>query len=180
MADQRHRVLLIGEVPALQRLTARLLEQAGYVVTTAPTGEEGLRLARQCPPDIVLLNVALPDMSGVEVCRRIRGEPALAAACIILLSHPGTGLPPQAAIPAAEADGYISHPISEREFLTHMEALARLKRAAEALRLDRARLETLYRLSQMVNEPEQEIKDFALEAGVAMTRSKIGYIYFMS
>ena len=55
-----------------------------------------------------------------------------------------------------------------------------LRKAEENLHLNNARFETLYKLSQMINEPAKVIKDFALEAGVSMTKSKIGYIYFMN
>ena len=84
------RILVIEDDPHLLRATSRLLEGAGWDVIEAMEGNEGLRLAREQQPDLVLLCVVLPDMDGFEVCRRIKAEPATARSLVVLISHSTT------------------------------------------------------------------------------------------
>jgi PAS domain S-box-containing protein len=126
--------LVVGDDVALRHGTSRLLDKAGYEVIEAATGADGLRLTREQRPDLILLDVMLPDVDGVEVCRRIKADPALVGCCVVLLS----GLKPadedQAAGLASNADDYIARPISERELVARVRAMIRLKRTQEALR----------------------------------------------
>lgn len=75
--DGRSSVLVIDDVDDLRLMIRLALEDAGYTVLEAPTGAEGLRLLRDEPPDLVLLDIRLPDMSGWDVLRRLarKGTP---------------------------------------------------------------------------------------------------------
>ncbi|MGH7675632.1 MAG: response regulator [Gemmatimonadales bacterium] len=81
------RALVIDDDPDLLLLVRRTLEfTAGWQVVTALSGAQGLELARADPPDVVLVDLMMPDMDGYEVCRRIKGEPATAAVPVVLLT----------------------------------------------------------------------------------------------
>ena len=68
------KILIVDDTPANLRLLGDLLTMKGYAVATAPNGEEGIRLYESGAPDLVLLDVHLPDMTGFEICRRIRTQ----------------------------------------------------------------------------------------------------------
>ena len=72
------RILVVDDTPANVKLLADVLGARGYVVSTAASGKEALdRVATDCP-DLVLLDVVMPEMSGYEVCKQIRSDPAIA------------------------------------------------------------------------------------------------------
>ncbi|HMB04569.1 MAG TPA: response regulator [Isosphaeraceae bacterium] len=81
--------LIVEDHPDQARLVAQLLRLRDYVPIVAETGEAGLRLARQHAPDIVLLDLMLPDISGFEVCRRLRTDRATMLTPIIMLTALG-------------------------------------------------------------------------------------------
>jgi PAS domain S-box-containing protein len=138
MMDSRPRVLIVDDSPAAQELGASLLHEAGYVVAGATTGGEALRLAAEFRPDIVLLDVVLPDQSGIEVCRRLKSAPETCASLVALISSMETASDRQAEGLEVGADTYIVRPIPNRELLARIAALARLKRTEDALHVSRA------------------------------------------
>lgn len=81
------RALVIDDDPDLLVLVRRTLEfTAGWQVQTAPSGTRGLELARAEPPDVVLVDLMMPDMDGYEVCRRLKADAATAAVPVVLLT----------------------------------------------------------------------------------------------
>jgi DNA-binding response OmpR family regulator len=83
------RILVIEDDPGSRRCFDFLFEKEGYQVIVASNGLEGLRMARQDNPDILILDVMLPGLDGFEVCHRLRSEPATAKLPIIMLSAKG-------------------------------------------------------------------------------------------
>ncbi|HSJ59092.1 MAG TPA: PAS domain S-box protein [Anaerolineae bacterium] len=128
------RILVVDDDPALRWTTTRVLTRAGYTVDAADTGEEGLRLAAEYKPDLALLDVVLPGIDGLEVCRRIKADPALGSIYILLFSAKRIDTLEQAEGLELGADGYIIRPVSNRELLARVEAMLRLKRAEDDLR----------------------------------------------
>jgi len=130
------RILLIDDESHLLDAASQLLSRAGYQVLEAATGAEGLALAQQENPDLILLDAGLSDMPGTEVCRRLKARPALSRSLVILLSDPGAapedgGLTTasQATPSDAEADGYLTRPIAGSRLLAWVRTLARLREA---------------------------------------------------
>lgn len=126
-------ILVVDDDPIILKMTARVLEEAGHQVLTGASGEEGLQLAQEGKPDLVLLDVVLPDIDGVEVCRRIKAAPPLDRPHVILLSGVKTETDAQSLGLESGADGYIARPVANRELLARVEAMLRLKQVEEAL-----------------------------------------------
>ena len=81
------RALIIDDDPDLISLIRRTLEfTAGWEVQTALSGAAGIALARSAPPDVILVDVMMPEMDGYEVCRRLKADAATAAVPVVLLT----------------------------------------------------------------------------------------------
>jgi diguanylate cyclase (GGDEF)-like protein/PAS domain S-box-containing protein len=122
------RLLLIEDDPALRQVTTLLLRNSEYEVFEAGTGQDGLRLARLHHPDIVLLDVILPDIDGIEVCRLLKSDPALTATFVLLISSIARDSEFQAMGIELGADDYIARPMANRELLARVGVFARLCR----------------------------------------------------
>ncbi len=82
----RPKVLVVDDEPDYLKIAARIAAKAGCAVVTAPTAADGLRAAAAERPDLVLLDVGLPDLSGFEAARRLRRAPGLAAVPVIFFT----------------------------------------------------------------------------------------------
>ena len=140
---QGTRILVVDDDPRLLRVTSRVLSASGYDVREAPTGGEALQLAQDFRPDLIVLDVILPDIGGVEVCRRIKADETLVGTYVLMFSGLRTGSENQAVGLEAGADGYIVRPITNRELLARVEAMLRLKRVEDALRQQTVQLQGL-------------------------------------
>ncbi|HFD40666.1 MAG TPA: GAF domain-containing protein [Anaerolineae bacterium] len=124
MEREQASILVIGEAASP---TADLLRRAGYRLRRAERGSEGLRLAREERPDLVWVQAALPDMEGVEICRHIRAEPALADCPVILVGQSPLSPEERAEGLEAGANVYLTPPLSERETVAQVQALLRCR-----------------------------------------------------
>jgi PAS domain S-box-containing protein len=127
------KILVVDDDPNLQKATCRVLDRAGYETLPATTGQEALELTRTKHPDLLLLDVTMPGMDGFEVCRRIKSDPDLSETYILLFSGNRTDSESQADGLDSGADGYISRPIPNRELLSRIKAVLRLKDAQAAM-----------------------------------------------
>jgi len=84
------KLLLIDDSPTVLKIMSLSLMAGGYAVTTASTGGGGLALARQQTPDVIILDVNLPDISGLELLAKLKQDPVLAAVPVLLLSGQDT------------------------------------------------------------------------------------------
>jgi DNA-binding response OmpR family regulator len=128
------RILVVDDDPHILYATSRVLREAGYTVIEARSGEECLRLARAHAPDLILLDVVMDELDGVETCRRLKADPALAHVLVALLSGVKTDPESQALGLESCADEYITRPVTSRELVARVQALLRLKQAHDELR----------------------------------------------
>jgi len=119
-------VLLVDDDRLILRSVTFLLQQEGYRVVPVASGAEALAAARRAPPDVVLLDVALPDLSGVEVCRRLRLETAVP---IIMLTARRAEAEKIVGLDAG-ADDYVTKPIGAGELAARIRAALRRGRGA--------------------------------------------------
>ena len=128
MGTEPARILVVDDDPKILSLMRRGLSFAGYAIDTAADGEEALAVARDNPPDLVVLDVMLPGLDGVEVCRRLRaGEPELP----ILMLTARDRVPDRVAGLDAGADDYLVKPFAFDELLARIRALLRRARPAD-------------------------------------------------
>ncbi len=128
------RILVVDDEPSLISLYALVLRQANYAVCTATTGAEGLACARQERPDIVLLDVMLPDISGLEVCRQLKQDAALPDLFVALCSGLSTSSAHKVDGLDCGADDYLVKPVSPEELLARIRVMIRLRETTAALR----------------------------------------------
>ncbi|MCL4203202.1 MAG: response regulator [Pirellulaceae bacterium] len=135
------RILLVDDDPEIRRSNTRLLEQAGYTVIVAEDGEQAVAAAREHRPDLILLDRDMPVLDGLEACRRIKEDPALAASFVALVSGTYTSSDEQSTGLEAGADGYVVRPIGNRELLARVAAMARIQRLTQSLRVQTVQLQ---------------------------------------
>jgi two-component system phosphate regulon response regulator PhoB len=115
-------ILLVEDDPDIRHLVSYKLAKGGFDVIEAADGPAGLREAQQHTPDLVLLDVRMPRMSGLDVCRELRARPATAAVPIIMLTARAHQADIEQAY-AAGATGYVVKPFSPRELLERVESV---------------------------------------------------------
>jgi two-component system phosphate regulon response regulator PhoB len=118
------RILIVEDEPDLLDLLDGGLRTAGFTVDLAAEGGEALRLAGANAPDLVLLDLMLPDMDGTEVCRRLRRQPATERTGIIVVSAK-SDLRDRIQAFQEGADDYVVKPFSFRELLLRVQAVLR-------------------------------------------------------
>jgi putative two-component system response regulator len=125
-------ILVVDDDPAIVHLLRRLLSAQGYIVESVPDGPSAVCAVRERPPDVVLLDVLLPGMTGYDVCRQLKHDPATRLLPVVLIS----GLSEQAQRVEglkAGADDFLTKPIEVNELLARVGSLARMKRYTDDL-----------------------------------------------
>jgi two-component system phosphate regulon response regulator PhoB len=135
-------VLIVDDEADLAGLVEWNLRAAGLDTAVAGSGEVALRLARHRTPDLMLLDLMLPDISGKEVCRRLRVDPQLKDVPVVMLTA-RSDEPDRVAGFEAGADDYVTKPFSVRELVLRVQAVLKrgTMKAAEAQRLKSGPLE---------------------------------------
>ena len=156
-------ILVVDDEPQILRALETTLRGAGYTVTTAATGEEALTLASVRPPQAVILDLVLPDRSGVEVCRELRGW---TEAPVLILSVVGEEREKVAALDAG-ADDYVTKPFGVDELLARLRAA--LRRVSDTA-------EPVIRIGELVRLTPNEfalLRLFAVNEGRLLTHRRI-------
>ena len=123
------RVLIVEDERDIRDLVLFHLEREGFQVSSASSGEEALRQVRHASPDLVLLDLMLPAMGGLEVCRKLRQDPATVALPIVMLTAKGDEVDRVLGLELG-ADDYIVKPFSPKELLARVRAVLRRARPA--------------------------------------------------
>ncbi len=126
--ERRVRVLVVEDDLANRVLLSRLLERDGYVVTAVEDGSRALVAVAEMRAEIVLLDVGLPGMDGLEVCRRLRDDPATASVSIVLLTG-RTAVEDVVEGLDAGADDFLRKPYDAAELLARLRSVTRLRAA---------------------------------------------------
>ena len=116
------KVLIADDEPNIVTSLEFLMQHSGYEVRVARNGEEALRLVDSFRPHLVLLDIMMPLKSGYEVCRRIRGDPALRQMKVVMLSAKGRESDAQEGL-ALGADAYVTKPFSTKGLLAQVREL---------------------------------------------------------
>ena len=118
------KILIVDDEPDILDLLAYNLEREGYAVIRATDGETAVRLAGEMQPDLILLDIMMPHMDGVEACRRIRLQPGGDQPFIVFLTARGEEYSEIAGLEAG-ADDYVTKPIKPRLLITRLQAVLR-------------------------------------------------------
>ncbi|MCK5351720.1 response regulator, partial [bacterium] len=122
-----HRILVVDDSPFILELVKDILIREGYEVDRAMNGHEAMLAIGEDPPDLVLLDIIMPEMSGYQVCRLIRSDERLKALPVVMMTAKDTqkdrfwGL-------EVGADAYITKPIEEQSLLETISSLLKEKR----------------------------------------------------
>ena len=141
------RILLVDDDPRLAEMVSEYLGEAGFRVTIAPDGRTGLERLSRAPFDALVLDLMLPDIDGLEVCRQVRASAAGASEIpILMLTARGDAMDRVVGLELG-ADDYLPKPFEPRELLARLRAVLRRRRrggadsAAEVLRFGRLEID---------------------------------------
>jgi DNA-binding response OmpR family regulator len=129
-ARVKPKILVVDDEPDALELIAFNLKNAGLEVLTAENGDQALRLARAQLPDLILLDLMLPEVDGLEVCKILRRDPATSAIPIIMVTAKAAEMDRVLGLELG-ADDYVTKPFSPRELVLRVKNLLRRRQAAE-------------------------------------------------
>ncbi|MFC4103766.1 MULTISPECIES: response regulator transcription factor [Paenibacillus] len=129
MSEQQHRILVVDDEERIRRLLKMYLEKEGYVIEEAEDGESALRMASGKDFDLILLDVMLPGIDGIEVCSRLR---QVKATPVIMLTAKGEEMNRVQGFEVG-ADDYVVKPFSPREVIYRVKAILRRSSATAFL-----------------------------------------------
>jgi len=134
MHETPETILNVNDNEAARYATTRILHRAGFKVLEAGTGGEALQITREDLPPLVIIDINLPDMSGVEVCRKIKTDPSTASTMVLQMSATNIAVVDRVNSLAAGADSFLVEPVEPEELEAVSRALLRLHRSESALR----------------------------------------------
>ena len=164
------RILVIEDERDLQKVLEFNLNQAGHEVLTSLGGRSGLQLARERHPDVVILDLMLPDLAGTEVCRALKRDPQTSDIAVLMLTAKGEEVDRIVGFELG-ADDYVVKPFSVRELLLRIDAIVRRrvkpeKGSERPLEFGRLRID---RDAHRVWVEEHEVELTALEFKLLVT-----------
>jgi two-component system cell cycle response regulator DivK len=123
------RILVVEDSPVNMALTVAILESAGHVILQADHAAQGIELARREQPDLVLMDIQLPDLDGLAATRRLKADPRTARVPVIALTAFAMK-GDEDETRAAGCDGYVTKPIRYKEFLAEVNSVMRRRTEA--------------------------------------------------
>ena len=162
-AQEGTTIMLVDDTPANLKLLQQMLQAKGYLVLTFPRGKMALNAAAKNPPDLILLDITMPEMNGFEVCERLKADATLKEIPVIFISALTETEDKVKAFAAGGVD-YVSKPFQFEEVNARVETHLRLRKLQ--LELSRHNLH----LEDLVKEKVQEISDSQLATINAMSK----------
>jgi adenylate cyclase len=152
------KILVVDDTPKNVKLLEDLLMAKGYSVVTALSGREALTQLENEKPDLVLLDVVMPEMSGYEVCEKIRANPATRILPVVMVTALDPGEERVKGLDAG-ADDFLTKPINRAELLARVRSLLRIKELQDEVQSQAAELsEWNKKLSQRVEEQVNQLE----------------------
>ncbi len=153
MADQS--VLVVEDTDEIRELVRTVLAKAGFDVRAVASGVECLEEVRRQPPDLIVLDLGLPDADGTEICRQVRAE----TACYVLMLTARAEEVDLLIGLAVGADGYMAKPFSPRELVARVQAMLRFPRTAAPVAPAEPAEESVRRFADLeVDEDSREVR----------------------
>ncbi|HEX6999039.1 MAG TPA: response regulator [Gammaproteobacteria bacterium] len=150
----RNLVLIVDDNEAARYVNARVLKDAGFDILETASGERAVELAQRDRPELVLLDIKLPDIDGFEVCRRLRADPRTASMAIVQISATFESAEYQVRGLEGGADTFLVSPIEPTVLVATVRAMLRLRRAEGVLReYDRRKDEFLATVAHELRNP---------------------------
>jgi len=177
------KILLVDDEPDIIEFLGYNLTKEGYDVTTTTSGKEAIEIANKVKPDLIILDVMMPEMDGIETCHEIRNIEGLKNTLIAFLSARGEDYSQVAGFDAG-ADDYITKPIKPRLLVSRVKAILRRKAGAEdvqtdeqegSIKIDREKY-LVYKDGEELSFPKKEFELLALlisKPGKVFTRDVI-------
>ena len=156
-------ILIVDDTPENLRVLLELLKQQGYKVRAVPNGRLALQAASSEPPDLILLDIMMPEMDGYEVCRRLKQDDKLREIPVLFLSALGETLDKVRAFDVGAVD-YVTKPFQFEEVRARVETHLRLRRLQVQLEAHNRQLQ------ERVEEQVREISDSQMATIVALAR----------
>jgi adenylate cyclase len=132
------KILVVDDIPQNLRLADAILAPQGYTVVTAATGEEALSKVLSEQPDLILLDIVLPGISGYEVCKRLRADPKTSFLPVVMVT--ASELPEKLKAIEAGADDFVPKPYDAQELLARVRSLLRIKTYHDTIERQRSEL----------------------------------------
>ncbi|MEW6585109.1 MAG: response regulator [Nitrospirota bacterium] len=127
---EKKKILLVDDDADFTEATKLLLESRSYDVSFANDGKEGLKKVQADPPDLIILDVMMPEMDGYQVCAQLKSDPKYKQIPVLLLTAVGEAIPATSYTKdmgmRVEADDYIPKPVEPVEILARVEKLLRV------------------------------------------------------
>ena len=165
------KILVVEDERDILQLVKLYLEKEGYRVSTATTGTDGLKAARTEHPDLLVLDLMLPEMDGLEVCKRLRADQQTAALPVIMLTAKAEESDTIVGLELG-ADDYVTKPFSPKAFVARVKALLR--------RVDRSKEEAPSRSTYgtlVLDRSRHEVK--ASGKDVTLTAKEFGLLEYL-
>ena len=173
----KQKILVVDDEPEIIELVEFNLKQAGYAVTTAADGAAALKKARTQTPDLIILDVMLPEMDGFEICKSLRLDAATAKVPIVMLTAKAAEIDRVLGLELG-ADDYLTKPFSPRELLLRVKKIlarsAPTEKAKEQLRFGDLLIDLPRHIASWKNKPiELTATEFKLLTVLAQRAGRV-------